>query len=79
MKFQKTGDREKMLQEEKTGDIQRIRNQNSIPLLNSPTGSQNTWKNVFKILRENNLKPRILSLDKFSIKCEGRLKIFSDL
>lgn len=36
------------------------------------------WSNAYKILKDNNFQPRILSPDILSIECESKIKIFPD-
>ena len=36
------------------------------------------WQDIFKVLKEKNLQPRLLSLARISFKIDGEIKSFSD-
>ena len=36
------------------------------------------WHNIIKILKENNLQPRLLYPARISFRCEGEIKSFTD-
>lgn len=35
------------------------------------------WNDIFKVGKGNNCHPRILYLDKLSVKCNNKIKLFS--
>lgn len=37
------------------------------------------WSKAYKILKDNDFQPRILSPDILSIECESKIKIFPDI
>ena len=36
------------------------------------------WQNILKVMKENNLQPRLLYPARISFKYEGEIKIFTD-
>ena len=36
------------------------------------------WQDIFKVLKEKNLQPRLLYPERISFKIDGRIKRFSD-
>ena len=40
--------------------------------------ARSEWQDIFKILKENNLQPRLLYPEKISFKIDGEIKRFTD-
>ena len=36
------------------------------------------WQEILKVMKENSLQPRVLYPARISIKCEGKMKTFTD-
>lgn len=51
----------------------------TVGFLVATLGTERKHRNAFQLPRENDLQPRILHLDKLSMKSEDRVKTFSDM